>query len=135
MYFTKGIFKTIVLFWFLAALGLCGCVLWLSLWSLQVGAALELWWHGSLLQWLLLLWSAGRCNTLSSRGVQALGTGSGVVAHGLSCSLGMWNLAGPGIKPKALQWQAGFYSLTHREVLKVKTFCSGKTIREKKRYY
>ena len=48
---------------------------------------------------------------LSSHGMQALGAGLVVVAHGFSCFRGIWNLPGPGIKPTSPALTGGLLSI------------------------
>ena len=61
------------------------------------GGCSPLWCPGFSLRWLLLLWSTGsRC------------AGSVVVAHRLSCSMGLWDLPGPGLQPFSPALAGGF---------------------------
>ena len=54
-------------------------------------------------------WSCAEWGLLSSCGVQAPGyVGSGVGAHGLSCSVAWGGLPGPGLEPVSLALAAGF---------------------------
>ena len=128
--YQSWIFKTIYF------VGGCTGLLWLCagfLWSLQVGAALNC---GA---WAFRCSGFSCCgvlsvHTLSSRGVQALGTGSGVVAHGLSCFLGMWNLPGPGIKPMSSAMAGRFlFTVPPWKSSKLKTFALWRTLLGKKK--
>ena len=71
---------------------------------------------------------------LSSHGMQALDTGSVVVAHGFSCFHGMWNLPGPGIKPTSPALAGWFlFTVPLWKSSKLKTFALLKTLLGKRK--
>ena len=105
------IFK-IFTYLFLAALGLCSAR---AFSSCSEQGLLQLWCMGLSLWWFLLLQSMGsRCAGLWHH------EGSGVVTHGLSCSMACEFFLGPGIESMSPPLAGGFLTTEPRE----KPLCS-----------